>query len=166
LLSQIQLVPLQRGNRNPFVDKPDLVAVVFITGASAPSAAAPAAAESPSSPSAAAAAAAADGPMPWINEVHYDDAGADAGEFVEIALPLGGPAAAAVSVTLHNGNGGLPYWGPTLLSEAPFVRGAATGGGAVVLYSAAIAGMQNGAPDGVALAVSGGGRCKYNPDDP
>ena len=145
-----------QGNRNPFVDKPELVAVVFnASGVAAKSPPAASSSSSPTSPG-------DDGAIvtartPWINEIHYDDEGQDAGEFVEVALPLGvgGYAASDVSVTLYNGNNGAPYWGPTPLSRAPFTKGATVGGGSVVLYTAAISGIQNGAPDGVALSVRG-----------
>ena len=37
----------------------------------------------------AAAAAAADPPAAWINEIHYDNVGTDAGEAIEVAGPAG-----------------------------------------------------------------------------
>jgi len=48
--------------------------------------------------------------QPWINEVHYDNKGRDASEFLEVALPASGPPPADVSVTLYNGANGTPYW--------------------------------------------------------
>jgi hypothetical protein len=29
----------------------------------------------------------------WINEIHYDNSGTDAGEFIEVVIGPGGPAA-------------------------------------------------------------------------
>jgi len=49
-------------------------------------------------------------PPPWINELHYDNDGTDLTEFIEVALPIAGPAEADVSVALYNGNDGAPYW--------------------------------------------------------
>jgi hypothetical protein len=102
----------QQGNRNPFKDKPELVEVVFGTST------APAASSSPLPPSPPPPPLFPPPPPPgagppsppWINELHYDNDGTDLDEFVEVALPVAGPAAADVSVTLYNGNGGAPYW--------------------------------------------------------
>jgi hypothetical protein len=158
-LERNDAVCVQQGNRNPFVDKPELVTALYNTSPTSLTTSPSSPTTSPASPIATEATAAK--PMPWINEMHYDNAGADAGEFVEVALPLDGPAAAQVSVTLYNGKGKAPYWGPALLSEAPFVRGEVVtfgtdgGGGGVALYSAARSGIQNGGSDGVALAVAG-----------
>src|SRR5262245_41669911 len=41
--------------------------------------------------------------MPWINEFHYDNAGADAGEYIEIA-GLAGTNLAGWQLALYNGN--------------------------------------------------------------
>ena len=138
----------EQGNRNPFTDKPELVEVVFGTASAPPAATSPppaAGAASPPPPT-------GQVPQPWINELHYDNSGADLNEFVEVALPVNGPAAADVSVTLYNGNGASVSWGPKSLA-ADFVKGATTGG--VTFYHALISGIQNGAPDGVALDVGG-----------
>ena len=44
----------------------------------------------------------------FINEIHYDNTGTDAGEFVEIAGPAGTDLA-GWSIVLYNGSGGAPY---------------------------------------------------------
>ena len=157
-----------QGNRNPFVDRPELVTAVFfnatagtgVGGGGTPSLPPTSSSSTPSSSSSPLATN-----MPWINEIHYDNAGTDAGEFVEVALPVparGGPSPADVTVALFNGKDAKPYWGPKPLTGGgtPFVAGSSGGGdgsGGVTLYSAAISGIQNGAPDGVALSVRVGG---------
>ena len=88
-------------------------------------------------------AAAAPPTTPFISEIHYDNAGADTGEFVEVELPAG-TSSAGLSVVLYNGNGGVTY-----RTTALTVVTAPTTGPAVVVYSTN--GIENGAPDGLAL---------------
>ncbi len=85
---------------------------------------------------------------PFVSELHYDNAGTDAGEFVEVQLPPG-TSSAGLSVVLYNGSGGavyatLPLPTVTAPADAP----------AVVTVTTASNGIQNGSPDGLAL-VSG-----------
>ena len=94
----------------------------------------------------------------WINEFHYDNVGADAGEFVEIALRnpnASGFTAMDYSILLYNGNGGTVYGDPigNLTTADTISAPLAIDGSAaeITLYSFAIAGIQNGAPDGIAL---------------
>ena len=82
---------------------------------------------------------------PFISEIHYDDDGADADEFVEVHLPAG-TSSAGLSVVLHNGSGGGAY--ATL--PLPVVTAPADGP-AVAVVDGPASGIQNGAPDGVAL---------------
>lgn len=85
----------------------------------------------------------------FINEIHYDNAGADVGEFIEIA----GPAAtdlSAYSLVLYNGNGGAAYNTVALSGLLPN-----DGGSGIGAAGFAIAGIQNGSPDGIALAENG-----------
>jgi DNA/RNA endonuclease G (NUC1) len=87
-----------------------------------------------------------------INEIHYDNSGTDAGEAVEIE----GPAGASVdgfSIVLYNGNGGIPYGTPQLLSGT-LLESCTERGVAVVTYPQD--GLQNGAPDGIALLNASG----------
>jgi hypothetical protein len=44
----------------------------------------------------------------FINEIHYDNAGTDASEAIEIAGPAGSDLT-GWSLVLYNGNGGAPY---------------------------------------------------------
>ncbi|WP_345771480.1 ExeM/NucH family extracellular endonuclease [Geodermatophilus normandii] len=85
---------------------------------------------------------------PYISEIHYDNAGADAGEFVEVTLPPG-TSTAGLSVVLYNGNGGATY--TPVLSFAPTTAPA----DASVAVAAAAPGLQNGSPDGLALVQDG-----------
>ena len=80
---------------------------------------------------------------PFLSEIHYDNGGADTGEFVEVHLPPG-TGADGLSVVLYNGNGGSAY----ATFELPAVLAPAD---APAVVTAAAAGLQNGAPDGVAL---------------
>ncbi|SDS94104.1 hypothetical protein SAMN04488543_2690 [Friedmanniella luteola] len=82
---------------------------------------------------------------PFLSELHYDNAGTDAGEFVEVQLPPG-TSSAGLSVVLYNGGNGAVYDADALPAvtapaDAPAV--------AVVTYPAN--GVQNGDPDAVAL---------------
>jgi predicted extracellular nuclease len=86
--------------------------------------------------------------QPFIAELHYDNTGADVGEFVEVQIPAGG-SSTGLSVVLYNGSNGLQYDSDplpavTAPADAPAV--------AVVSYSGT---LQNGAPDGVALVSNG-----------
>ena len=80
----------------------------------------------------------------FINELHYDNAGADAGEAVEIAGPAGTDLT-GWRVVLYNGNGGTVYDTETLSGTIP---DQSSGYGTLPVPTL---GVQNGAPDGVAL---------------
>lgn len=86
----------------------------------------------------------------FINEFHYDNDGADAGEFIEVVAPTTLHDLAAVTLTLYNGGNGTAYAGPTPLST--FTQRDAVG--PFAFYTLDIA-LQNGAPDGLALALAG-----------
>jgi uncharacterized protein len=91
----------------------------------------------------------------WINEFHYDNAGADANEFIEVAVRSGEPFSAAdFSVALYNGANGAQYDIDSLSTFAtgatvPILNSLET----VTFYSFTYPanGIQNGAPDGIAL---------------
>ncbi len=86
----------------------------------------------------------------WINEFHYDNDGADTGEFVEVA-GTAGTSLAGWSVVAYNGNGGAAYATVALSGTlADQLSGFGTA-------SFAFGGLQNGSPDGIAL-VDGGGQ--------
>ncbi|MDY8109258.1 ExeM/NucH family extracellular endonuclease [Fulvimarina sp. 2208YS6-2-32] len=80
----------------------------------------------------------------FINEFHYDNDGADVGEFVEVA----GPADADLdgfSLVLYNGSNGASY-ARIALQEA-----LSTVSDGVRFITVDTVGMQNGGPDGMAL---------------
>ncbi|MFC7530576.1 ExeM/NucH family extracellular endonuclease [Actinoplanes sp. GCM10030250] len=77
---------------------------------------------------------------PFISEIHYDNAGTDSGEAIEIQAPAGFDLT-GWRVVLYNGNGGASYGTLTVTGPVPDA-------GVVVVPAS---GLQNGAPDGVAL---------------
>lgn len=82
----------------------------------------------------------------FINEIHYDNDGTDSGEAIEIA----GPASTDLtgwSLVLYNGNNGAAYDTDDLSGTIPDQQ---NGYGTVVMSYPAN-GIQNGAPDGLAL---------------
>ncbi len=82
----------------------------------------------------------------FINEIHYDNAGTDTGEAIEIAGPAGTDLT-GWSIVLYNGSGGAVYDTDVLSGVIPNQQG---GFGTVVLTYPSN-GIQNGAPDGIAL---------------
>lgn len=85
----------------------------------------------------------------WINEFHYDNDGTDAGEFVEVAGPAGLDLT-GWSVVGYNGNGGSAYNSISLSGTI------ADQGGCTGTLAIDFSGLQNGAPDGIALIDNGG----------
>lgn len=83
----------------------------------------------------------------WINEFHYDNASTDVGEFVEIAY-TSGINIAGYTLVFYNGNGGLSY----RTESVP----AGTLVGSLYLSVINSPGIQNGAPDGMALVDASG----------
>ncbi len=102
-----------------------------------------------------------DSPNAWINELHYDNAGSDTGEFVEVSLPASFTDLANMEVVLYNGSNGETYDSAHALDS--FTQGVTSNG--FTLYSKAISGIQNG-PDGLALCytsvlISSGGVAQF-----
>lgn len=95
----------------------------------------------------------ADAGLVWLNELHYDNTGTDAGEFVEIVIAPGGPSIANITVTLYNGATGQTY-APILLGTAA-TAGAVVNGYQFYFWTTASNGIQNGAPDGLSIDTSG-----------
>lgn len=86
--------------------------------------------------------------LPWINELHYDNTGGDTGEFVEIAGPAGLDLS-DYSIEFYNGNGNSLYATIDLTGQIIDDEGG-TGFGAISVAGPS-GGIQNGAPDGLAL---------------
>ena len=87
----------------------------------------------------------------FINELHYDNDGTDTGEFVEVAGPAGTDLS-TYQLVLYNGSGGAVYDTTSLAGTLPDEAG--TGVGAVA-FTYPSNGIQNGAPDGIALIHDG-----------
>ncbi len=86
-----------------------------------------------------------------ITEIHYDNLNADTGEAIEIEGPAGADVT-GFSVVLYNGNGGVVYNTQTLSGVLPV---SCTDRG-VVVVTYPPDGIQNGAPDGMALVNASG----------
>lgn len=86
----------------------------------------------------------------FINEIHYDNAGGDVDEFVEIAGPAGTDLT-GWSIVLYNGSNGASY--QTIDLTGSIIDDEGEGYGALSFYPSSI---QNGAPDGVALIDNNG----------
>ncbi len=82
----------------------------------------------------------------FINEIHYDNTGVDAGEAIEVAGPAGTDLT-GWSIVLYNGAGGASYDTDALSGTIPNQQ---SGFGTVSL-SYPSNGIQNGSPDGIAL---------------
>lgn len=82
----------------------------------------------------------------FINEIHYDNTGTDAGEAIEVAGPAGTDLT-GWDIVLYNGSNGEEYDTDALTGTIPDLG---SGFGVVVMNYAAN-GIQNGAPDGIAL---------------
>jgi predicted extracellular nuclease len=84
----------------------------------------------------------------FINEIHYDNTGADSGEAIEVAGPAGTDLT-GWSLVLYNGSGGAVYDTIVLSGVIPDQQ---DGYGTLAFDRA---GIQNGSPDGMALVDDG-----------
>jgi len=87
----------------------------------------------------------------FINEFHYDNAGTDSGERIEVIAPAG-TSLTGWSIVLYNGSGGGSY--ATLNLSGTTAN--QCGGHGTVVVNVGSTGMQNGAPDGFALVNASG----------
>ena len=91
----------------------------------------------------------------FINELHYDNAGTDAGEFIEIA-GVAGTNLAGYKLVLYNGTdvpGAAPAYTTTNLTGVIDDEGNGFG---AVSFSYPVNGIQNGTADGLALIAPDG----------
>lgn len=88
----------------------------------------------------------------WINEFHYDNASSDTGEFVEV-VAQSSFSISNITLSLYNGNGGGTYGSAHPLSS--FDVGATVDGYTFYALRLPTNGLQNGAPDGLALDQGG-----------
>lgn len=92
-----------------------------------------------------------------ISEFHYDNAGTDAGEFIEISAPAGTDLSGWRIVRYNGSNpaAAVIYTSPTSTTTQPFPAGTIVGnscsGRGVVVVNYNVDGLQNGANDGFAL---------------
>jgi hypothetical protein len=86
-----------------------------------------------------------EGCKPWINEIHYENIGTDANEGVELAGKAG-VNLAGWKIIPYNGSGGASY--TPILDLSGIIPNQQNGSGTLWF---ALVGMQNGAPDGLAL---------------
>ena len=87
----------------------------------------------------------------FINEIHYDNASTDAGEAIEVAGPAGTDLT-GWSIVLYNGNGCVTYDTDYLSGAIPDLQN----GYGTLYLTYPVDGIQNGAPDGLALVDAGG----------
>ena len=84
------------------------------------------------------------GQSPWINEIHYDNSGSDTNEGIEIAGPANTDLQ-AYTISLYNGSNGTVY---NTVNLSGLIDDEGNGYGTLWFP---ITGLQNGAPDGIAL---------------
>ena len=83
------------------------------------------------------------GSSAWINEFHYDNAGSDVGEFIEVGcsstIDLTG-----YKLVLYNGSNGESY-------REEVLAGVCAPPNQFTVIDLPVNGIQNGSPDGIAL---------------
>ncbi|MCB0533320.1 MAG: HYR domain-containing protein [Saprospiraceae bacterium] len=87
----------------------------------------------------------------WINEIHYDNDGGDVDEFIEVAGTTGTDLS-NYSIVLYNGANGLVYGTMNLFGTLGNQSGTGFG---TASFGYSPNGIQNGAPDGIALVLNG-----------
>lgn len=88
-------------------------------------------------------------PAPWINEFHYDNAGSDVDEGVEIA-GVAGTDLSCYALMLYNGNDSELYGNNDSIVLTGTIDDEGCGYGAV-WFGLPANGLQNGSPDGIGL---------------
>ena len=87
----------------------------------------------------------------FINEIHYDNAGTDTGEAIEVAAPAGTDLT-GWGLVLYNGSGGTSYRTTPLAGTVADQQG----GHGTASFTYPTNGIQNGSPDGIALVAPSG----------
>lgn len=90
----------------------------------------------------------------WINEIHYDNAGADVNEQVEVVIrtPNGsGETASSYALEFYNGSNGSLYNTTGTLDTFSVINPLTVGANTFTFYTELVSGIQNGSPDGIAL---------------
>ncbi len=87
----------------------------------------------------------------WINEIHYDNTGSDVGEFIEVVVNESFSDLTNFQVYLYNGSSSSGTFYDSL-SLDQFQIGTTTDG--FTFYVDSIPGIQNGSPDGMAIAYN------------
>lgn len=88
----------------------------------------------------------------WINEFHYDNVGGDVGEFIEVVVEDGADIN-LISIVLYDGADRQIYNSSPNHALTTFTQG--DDENCFTIYSKGISGIQNGAPDGIALVYQG-----------
>ena len=89
----------------------------------------------------------------WFNEIHYDNAGTDANEMIEIIVENPGSYTLSLfQIDLYNGGNAAIYRTNTL---DEFTVGSSVGNFTFYYFMYSTNGIQNGAPDGMALSYNG-----------
>ena len=123
-----------QGNRNPFIDHPEFAECVF---------------ENNCTGIGSGGGAGNTHVTPWINELHYDNNGADVKEGDEVA-GAAGEDLSGWQLVAYNGNGGKTY---KTISLSGTLTDQQSGFGTKFF---AMNGLQNGGPDGIALVDNTG----------
>ena len=98
----------------------------------------------------------------FINEIHYDNRGRDVDELIEVAMPVALSTADVLRrlrVTLYNGSTGRPYGPQIALKDFDFDPAADRDG--YRFFYRFYSSLQNGAPDGMALAFDSDADGRY-----
>ena len=126
-------------NRNPFVDHPEWVCIIWGSSTPCQGATTPTATPTSGQPGTG---------DPWINEIHYDDGSKDSNEGIEVAGPAG-LNMTGYNLIAYNGSNGTVYSTVPMSGTLPDQQDC------LGTQWYAIAGLQNGAPDGIALVGPG-----------
>src|SRR3546814_8087047 len=95
----------------------------------------------------------------FVNELHYDNAGGDSGERIEI-VATDGESLAGYRVHLYSG-GSAPGSANTYGSATVHTGSVSSCGGSVRIATVAYSGLQNGSNDAIALVDAGGAVVRF-----